>query len=158
MSNFNWSPWLGNNSYVLDVITGSGTAQLFLGLSYGTQDPTGTGLTAGDSNGTAAAMKTSVDSLSGVTGSTLTSFVPPGLNGSGYLLFDSGVYSNRQFDIAIPDNFNSPDHIFCFMVADSSLSSGDLSTVAADVRTYMLGMANVVSVSVSQLTVTPATL
>lgn len=158
MSNFKWSPDQGNASYVLDVTTGSGNTQMFLGLQYGPQDPSGTGLTQTDADGTASALKTAVDGLSSVTSSAKTTYSAT----DGYLLFDSAAYANHQFDIAIPDNFSNPDHVFGFLVsaspADGILSSGDLSTVTSAVRSYMLGMTNVVSCTVTQLSVTPATL
>lgn len=158
MSNFKWSPYLGSASYVLDIVTGSGNTQMYLGLAYGSVDSLGTGLTQTDADNTAAAMRTAVNGLTGVTGSTLTAFSNPG----GYLLFDSAAYANFQLDLEIPDSFASPDHVLNYLVtaspADGILSSGDLSTVTAAVRTYMLGMSNVVSCTVTQLTVTPATL
>ncbi len=158
MSNVKWSPNLGNASYVLDITTGSGSTQMFLGLSYGSTDSLGTGLTQTDANNTAAALRTAVNGLTGVTGSTLTAVSAP----DSYTLFDSAAYANFQLDLEIPDSFANPDHVINYLVtaspADGILSSGDLSTVTAAVRTQMLGMSNVVGCTVTQLAVTPSSL
>lgn len=159
MTNFKWSPYFGSGGdYVLDIVTGTGSTQMFLGLPYGTIDSYGSGLTQADADGTASALQSAVNALTGVTSSVKTAVVNPG----GYILFDSAAYASYQFNIAVPDGFANPDHIFATLVCasphDGIIASGDLTTVTTAVKTYMQTLAHVVSVTVALQSVVPATL
>lgn len=162
MSNVKWTPYqFGWASYVLDITTGSGNTQMFLGLSYGAIDPAGTGLTQADADGTAAAMQSAVNGLSEVTGSTLTPF--SGSSGApSSVLFDSAAYASFQFSITIPStsfgDYAFSSYLVTASPVDSILSSGDLSTVTAAITTYMEAMPNVISCTTMQQSITPSTI
>ncbi len=158
MSHVNWSPWLGNSSYVLDVTTGTGSTQMFLGLGYGAVDPADIGLVPADADGTAAALQTAVNELSGVTDSTLTQFQAS----ASYVLFDASDYANFHFTMSATSEAFGTFSVDSFLVtaspADGVLASGDLDTVTAAIVTYMGGLSGVSDPAVTQETVVPETL
>jgi len=184
MSSVKWTQTAGRSSaevngvsypvggaWVLDIITGTGNTQMFFSTAYPSpgymqyNDPpiySFDALTEADSDGTAAALKTAVDALSGVVGSTLTAFsVTQGVGV--HLLFDAN-WSNFLFNITLPteisgqENGSDSAQLTTASPADGKLSQADIDTITASLVAHIKTLNTVADCSVVQSVVTPATI
>jgi hypothetical protein len=150
MSNVKWLPG-GPGSYVLQIVTTSGDTSMFLATQYPGDD--GTSLTQADADNTATALKTAVDGLSGVTGSTLTPLTGLGVQ----CIFDSAAWANYQFTAETPSEWGYPNiQLVAASPADGMLTSGDLTTVTSAVVSFAETLTDVTGCTVAQETVSPS--
>lgn len=154
--------------WVLDIITTSGSSQIWFSTAYpnpGVEweaDPpqfSYDALTLTDSDDTAAALKLAVDGLEQVTSSTLTAFEVSGTGGAS-VIFPQDEWQNYTFAITIPAQDGQTYDSALLTTrspADGMLSQGDIDTVTAALQTFISGLSTVVSVAIVQQTATPAT-
>lgn len=163
MSNLSWTlPVLGGSSYAVDIVpAGGGAAQVFLNTSW-PQD--GSGLAQSDADNAAAALETAVAALSSVTSATLTTVAPSSpapIFAAPALFFNSAQYAAWIYQVSLPGAFYggiSQAYMISSSPADGKLSGTDLASVTAAVVTFCLTMATVTACTVTQQSVTPATL
>jgi hypothetical protein len=154
------------SGYVLDITTASGAAQMYLAMSIpnpGTgqfSEPpvySNSALTATDADDTADALKTAVDDLVAVTGSTLTAASATAGSGAA-AQFDTAAWQNYLFTISLPTEWGPGTESAQLLVDAGPLSSGDVDTVTAALATFLEGLDTVTGVSMAQAAVTPSSL
>lgn len=167
MSNLKWQLGGALNSglssiYVLDIVTGSGDAQMIVATEWPNDD--GSNFTQSDADAFGADLKTVVDGLSAVTSSTLTTLAVTGetglIQGDFALEFDSSAYAAWTFalTLSVGDGAGFTNaYLVSSSPTDGKLSSGDLSTVSSSLETYLLGLTDVTGCTTTKHAVTPGT-
>lgn len=167
MSNLKWQLGGALNSglsaiYVLDIVSTNGDAQMFVAAEWPNED--GSDFVQSDADAVGAELKTVVDALADVTSSALTTLAVTGetglIQGDFCLEFDSGAYAAWTFALTLSPGDGAGftnAYLISSSPADGKLSSGDLSTVTSNLRTYLLGLTHVTGCVTTQHSVTPGT-
>ena len=165
MSSVKWQMGAGLVMYVLDITTGSGAAQMFLGTEWPDDDDSS--LTAADTASVAAGLSTAISALPGVTGCTSTELA---VNepASGVLTprwgleFDSAIWTSWTLGLTIKNGYAGFTNAYLYATSpvDGLISQAHMDGLVSGLVTACEAFSDVTSCTTCtsvQNMVTPST-